>query len=123
MTPRPFLIARSPDAGRSFDDARAFAVSLGSRAGVSMRLPTVIEWEAAARGPDGRLRPWGVGLVGSIDGASPWGLLGAVGRGGEWAIDATGGPAVVGLARDCRVCGHREGRSGEVAATRLVWET
>jgi len=39
--------------------ASAYAAWLGERTGLSWRLPTVREWEKAARGVDGRAYPWG----------------------------------------------------------------
>mgnify|MGYP000324332238 CR=1 FL=1 len=88
-------------------DARAFAAWLSAETGRHWRLPTALEWEKAARGPDGRRFPWGDfwdprrlnshdGLgeergtfdtlpVGSFPaGASPYGLLDSAGQVFEW---------------------------------------
>jgi len=53
-------MARLPAAGISYDDAIGFCEWLAERYGVSVRLPTVDEWEAAARaGKSGVPYPWG----------------------------------------------------------------
>ncbi len=46
-------LAELPAVGVTLEDAEAYARWRGKR------LPTVFEWEAAARGPDGLLYPWG----------------------------------------------------------------
>jgi len=43
----------------TFDDAKAFCAWTSQRLGRGVRLPTGDEWEAAARGGDGRPWPWG----------------------------------------------------------------
>ncbi len=43
----------------SYSDAVAFATWRGEQDGYRYRLPTAEEWEAAARGNDGRYFPWG----------------------------------------------------------------
>ena len=86
----------------SHDDAEAYAAWLSAETGRTWRLPTELEWEKAARGPDGRIFPWGdtfdPALLNSHDagpfdtlpvssrpaGASPYGLLDAAGQVFEW---------------------------------------
>jgi serine/threonine-protein kinase len=48
-----------PVFGISYDDAVAYCAWHTGRVGVAVRLPREEEWEKAARGPDGRLFPWG----------------------------------------------------------------
>jgi formylglycine-generating enzyme required for sulfatase activity len=43
----------------SFDDAVAFCAWAAAELGRAVRLPLGDEWEAAARGPEGRVWPWG----------------------------------------------------------------
>ncbi len=48
-----------PVIGISHDDAEAYCAWRSEREGRRYRLPAEQEWEKAARGPDGRLYPWG----------------------------------------------------------------
>ena len=89
-------------------DAEAFAAWLSGRTGQRWRLPTAAEWEKAVRGTDGRFFPWGDGFepgrlnshdkgpfdtvpVGSHpNGASPFGVMDAVGQVFEWTAERAG---------------------------------
>ena len=48
-----------PVMGISLDDAHRYCQWIGKQDRKTYRLPTETEWEKAARGPDGRIFPWG----------------------------------------------------------------
>jgi formylglycine-generating enzyme required for sulfatase activity len=48
-----------PVVGVSWYEALAYCISLTARTSVRCQLPGEAEWEKAARGTDGRIRPWG----------------------------------------------------------------
>ena len=52
-------LADHPATGITYAGAEAFCAWASTRTGRRMRLPRGAEWEAAARGPDGRAWPWG----------------------------------------------------------------
>ncbi|WP_394473278.1 SUMF1/EgtB/PvdO family nonheme iron enzyme [Roseateles sp. DC23W] len=58
-----------PVTGVSFYEAQAYCCWLSAQTGKTVRLPTDVEWEAAARGIEGRPWPWGDGAPsdGAID--------------------------------------------------------
>jgi formylglycine-generating enzyme required for sulfatase activity len=100
------LLADHPATGLTFDDAREFCRWATAVLGRRVRLPTGWEWEAAARGLDGRPWPWGhtfdaarcacaessvgwtVPVTAHPDGASPCGAEQLAGNVWEWVADA-----------------------------------
>lgn len=52
-------LADQPATELSFADAVAFCAWASEKFGCAARLPRSDEWEAAARGPEGRVWPWG----------------------------------------------------------------
>ena len=115
----------------SHGDAEAFAAWLSAETGRRWRLPTALEWEKAARGPNGLRFPWGDAWdpqrLNSHDGAgdergpfdtlpvgrfpagsSPYGLLDAAGQVFEWTTTPAGRDGrflVKGGSWDDRGCG------------------
>ncbi len=59
--------------------------TLSRRSGAQLLLPTPTQWESAARGPDGRRFPWGIGYESTwFWRASPWGLVNLFGQKPCW---------------------------------------
>jgi formylglycine-generating enzyme required for sulfatase activity len=52
-------IGNRPMVGLTWYEAQAFACWLAAKTGKPYRLPTEVEWERAAAGPEGRKYPWG----------------------------------------------------------------
>jgi formylglycine-generating enzyme required for sulfatase activity len=90
-------------------EAEAFCGWASARLGVRVRLPTGAEWEALARGADGRAYPWGdvfdearcacaeggwgwtAPVAAHPSGASPFGAEQLAGNVWEWVADAAPG--------------------------------
>jgi formylglycine-generating enzyme required for sulfatase activity len=100
-------LAEHPVTDMSFDDATAFCRWAAAELERPVRLPTGDEWEAAARGRDGRSWPWGdvfdpdrcacaesgwgwtVPVTAHPDGAGPCGAEQLAGNVWEWVSDRT----------------------------------
>lgn len=98
-------LATHPATGLTYEDAEAVCALASDQLGYPIRLPTGDEWEAAARGPDGRRWPWGdtfdpqmcacveagAGWTVPVDshpaGASPAGAEQMAGNVWEWVVD------------------------------------
>ena len=100
-------VASHPATGLTYSDVQAFCTWAGPQLGHPVRLPTGDEWEATARGDDGRDWPWGNtfdpercacvesawGWTVPVDahpgGASPFGAEQMAGNVWEWVTDLT----------------------------------
>lgn len=98
-----------PATGLTYDEAERFCRWAAGELAAPVRLPTGDEWEAAARGADGRPWPWGASfderrcnsaeaLMGSTmpvgrypDGASPFGARDMAGNVWEWVDEPADG--------------------------------
>jgi formylglycine-generating enzyme required for sulfatase activity len=98
--------ANLPVTGVTWFEARAYCAWLAEVSGGALRLPSEFEWEAAARGKEGRIYPWGpdwdenrantiegrvqrptpVGLYAAADGIGPGGAEDQAGNVWEWTL-------------------------------------
>lgn len=100
----PAALRDHPVVEISFNDARAYCRWLSTATSRTFRLPTEQQWEAAARGQDGRIFPWGdewqpgqcnvaedgpgtTTPIGSYDDdTSPYGCVDLAGNVAEWTV-------------------------------------
>jgi hypothetical protein len=122
-----FFIAREVSATPAlmdYDAAVEYCTRLGAATDLNIRLPTSDEWEMAARGPDGRRFPWGNNARPEARfGASPWGLIGAVGLAAQWTSSTRDAEMLVCGGEKQWVCAMREPASrASLRAVRFVVE-
>ena len=122
-----FFIARAVSATpelRDYEAAVEYCEWLRVVTALEIRLPTADEWEMAARGPDGRRFPWGNNARAEARfGASPWGVVGAVGRAAQWTSPTEDSEVLVCGGEQQWVCAMREPASRDsLRAVRLVVE-
>lgn len=122
-----FFIAREASATPELQDyiaAMEYCKRLSAVTDLKIRLPTSDEWEMAARGPDGRRFPWGNNARAEDRfGASPWGLVGAVGRAAQWTSSTRDSEMLVCGGEQQWVCAMREPASrNSLCAVRFVVE-
>ncbi|MGI9303175.1 MAG: hypothetical protein ACR2RB_10770 [Gammaproteobacteria bacterium] len=80
--------------------------ALQDRLGANITLPTADQWEMAARGPDGRRRPWGNGLEAKWETKqSPWGVRELFCAGPEW-VKKEHGPPTLAATDELRMCSN-----------------
>jgi formylglycine-generating enzyme required for sulfatase activity len=114
------VLAAHPATGLAYAEAEAFCAWASRALGGAVRLPTGQEWEAAARGTDGRPWPWGDvfdpgrcacaesgwGTTAPVDahpdGASPFGAEQLAGNVWEW-VDADAGDGWVQVRGGCHL--------------------
>ncbi len=85
--------------------------TLSRRSGAQLLLPTPTQWESAARGPDGRRFPWGIGYESTwFWRASPWGVLNLFGEQPCWcgSNQVAGHEKVITVAAAVRSAHHAE---------------
>lgn len=101
----PAARLNQPVAGVTWYEALAYCRWLSAATGRAYTLPTEAQWEKAARGPDGRLFPWGDAwepgrchvagpdllAVDAYDPQSVYGVYDLVGNAREWTLTAWGG--------------------------------
>ncbi len=105
---RRFSSPNQPVVGVSWEEAQAFCRWFGETCGHDVTLPSEAQWEFAARGPEGRIFPWGneppdetracfgldrrTGKPAAVDsyreGRGPFGTLNQAGNVWEWCQDA-----------------------------------
>ncbi len=130
VTPKQgFFIAQRPlsdDSGYAVADlseATKICERLSASSGAKVELPSVDQWEMAARGPDGRRYPSGNGFDDDmLRRGSPWGLFDAVGVVAQWtlSLDDLGEPLTCGKSRSLRCAARVPLGATQKAAIRIV---